>query len=153
MCDGIVDPFTITWDFLRSKYDITNNHALRTLFKRTAILQYWDYNFQGGKSSYLCQIDRNAFRELFDERCMDINCIATTEGLQIAFNLFTARYNIAKMVLDKIGCPRLIIHLQTPVPPTRGWRTSFAHKIGIKICSPQTLELARRCFCDPETRE
>jgi hypothetical protein len=87
------------------------------------------------------------FNDEILERAGELNCITRRDALVFAFDLAFRRRRIAVMFFEaaKIEIPDEFLCLTSPSPESLN---TIAQELDLKICVPQKLEAARRCFCD-----
>jgi hypothetical protein len=101
----------------------------------------------GGRGPYLSPLDMPRFRDEILERVAELNYITRRDALVFAFNLALRSRRIAVMQLEaaNVEIPAEFMGLTSPSPE---WLNTIAQELDLKICAPQELETARRCFCD-----
>jgi hypothetical protein len=105
----------------------------------------------GGRPPYLSDADVQEFRKTVNERAQTINCITKSEALSFAFHLRQQQVQNARQLLTLINCPGLadrLLAMYPPVEPDDQTIRTICRQVDLAICRPQTLELARRMFCD-----
>jgi hypothetical protein len=87
------------------------------------------------------------FRDEILERAAELNCITSRDDLVFVFDLALRRRRIAVILLEAVNfeIPDKFLGLTSPSPE---WLNTIVQELDLKICAPQELEAARRCFCD-----
>jgi hypothetical protein len=127
---------------------ISCNTALRHCLVRTCQGKRWIPGYTGGCDAKLSVIETRLFRENIQNGMMDINCLTTFQGVELAHELQLRRYKKALTMLIVMGLLEYVGDLIYPQEePTLQWLSKFCKKNQISICVPQQLELARRLNC------
>jgi hypothetical protein len=103
--------------------------------------------------SSLPRLDIRRFREIACERARQINCLTKAETRQIAFHLREERIASAMGLLRAMGCNGLlerVLEIYPSQEPDDDTLPTLCEQANLKICRLQTLELARRMFCNVE---
>jgi hypothetical protein len=130
------------------KYQIKSEHSLIRCFLRSCSGRFWDISYPGGAEPYLSDVDQALFKICVLEHMENLNCITTTNAIALAFTLKDQRVKSAIELLNLMQLPKLIKLIALPEFPSIEWLTPFCKSIKIKICRPQTIEIARRYFCN-----
>jgi hypothetical protein len=104
---------------------------------------------EGGRDPSISAMDVPAFRDAVTARAAELNCITRGHALLVAFDLALRRRRVGAVRLEAahMQCPPELLQVE---PPSPEWLRAAAADLGLKNCSPQELDAARRCFCDHE---
>jgi hypothetical protein len=105
----------------------------------------------GGKINYLYPVDMVIFiNEVFD-RASEARCINLHDSLEIDIALKRERTDKAQYLLELMHWQNLRYKISDLKSPNRCWLQNTLLKHGIRVCSQQQLEIARRQFCHVES--
>ncbi len=112
----------------------------------------------GGRPSYLSDIDTILFENHISKSCFDLQCLNTKQAMQIIMDLKQQRYERAKFIAN-LCCQNAsmtinyqkIINELCPFFPSPSWLTNFCQSKDIYLKSPNTLEDARKYYCNTTT--
>jgi hypothetical protein len=138
---------------IRSDLQLCHEEAVARFLVRTVLGFEPERSSFGGRHAYLSDVDMAAFKSVVSERARSMNCITKSEAVSLAFHLRQVRTHFPIDLLHGIECPRLVDRLREiypPLEPDDETVRSICCPLDLVICRPQTLELARRMFCDSE---
>jgi hypothetical protein len=133
------------------KYELCNDESLRKCFVWTVAGYHWDRGATGGIAEYLGNADKELLQRSIIEAADGLNCMTVHGTLKIAWDIRQNRAFHAMACLHALKLPGCVRHLNQVYglkEPSRQWLARTCEGLNIKICTPQTLELARRSYCD-----
>lgn len=149
-----------------SYQEIARNHGLSgnctvaSCIRRTLAGNKWVPSMGPGGSSYLSDVDTVVFLKNIEAQGADLNCLKTVQALSLAYSLKKARSQRAEELVHKLNLiprkgkggqdgniQRTLKSLREYVPST-SWLHEFCSRHNIGIKNPETLEKARRMFCN-----
>ena len=139
-----------SYDDIVDEFHLSGNQALTSCIIRTVQGRNWTPGTMSGKNAFLSHIDQHLFHEIVKEAADEINCITTHEAFTQAMLLKRSRHKIAIDLLIQSNSEKLIPRLDKQEEPSNHWLVNHCNRVGIIICRPQTLELARRLHCDTD---
>ena len=141
-------------------FGLSGNGAVATCIRRTLAGNKWSPGMGPGGSSYLSDIDSIIFVKTIETQGADLNCLKTAQAMSVAYGLRTARVARANELVTQMklvprkgkngedgGIQRTLRSLEEYVPST-SWLHEFCSRNDIRIKNPETLEQARRTFCN-----
>jgi hypothetical protein len=140
-------PKQATYSYLQKEYHISRPEALERCFIHTALIEKWEPQTNGGAPTYLSPYDTYRFLEDVRLRANEADCITVHDALELALSLKRERVNKAQNLLNGMNCEQLSLNLRKIESPNRDWLRNTLKKHGIKVCTPQQLEIYRRKFC------
>jgi hypothetical protein len=145
--DRCSNPDYWTYAPIRAADHITRDEAVRPALLRIACGLFWQIGMEGGRDRYLSLLNMSQLRGEILERAAELNCITRRDALVFAFDLALRCRRIAVMLLEaaNLEIPDEFLSLTSPLPE---WLNNIAQELDLKICAPQELEAARRCFCN-----
>jgi hypothetical protein len=138
---------------IRRRFTICNDEGVARAIVRTVLGFRWSRTMTGGPLAYLSNLDQSRFKRIVCDRAEDVNCVTKSDAIAIAFDLRETRILRAIQILAALKCQGLLERLAKIYPHQEADGKSIellCEMTDIRICRPQTLELARRFFCDRE---
>ena len=140
--------------------NLSGNCTVATCIRRTLAGNIWVPHMGSGGNSFLSDVDSAIFLKTIETHGIDLNCLKTVQALSIAYGLRKARAQRAEKLIDQMhilqrngkdgregNIQRLLKSLREYVPST-SWLHEFCARHNILIKNPETLEQARRLFCN-----
>jgi hypothetical protein len=140
-------PVGATYLYLQTKYKISRPEKLKNCLLRTALMEKWELKNTGGARRYLSPYDTYRFLEDVKRRAMEADCITVHDALELALSLKRERIAKARGLLQAMTYDLLCSKLKKIESPNRDWILNTIKNHGIKVCTPQQLEIYRRQFC------
>ena len=142
------DKFTMTYEQILKKFDLSGPVVLSHCLRRTALGRFWVPRLVCGPDAYLGPADERKFAELVAQMANDVNCLSTNAAVALAQDLRSERNRRARKLLLSVGCEQLAGQLPSEDPPCRSWLNSAAEHLHLRLCRAEELEIARRTYCD-----
>ena len=138
------------------KFRLKSSSNISTCIRSTIQGNIWSPGESfGGRPSYLSDVDIMYFKRKINESAVNLDCINTKEALQLALELKDLRFRSACAMVSSIKqkCPIPKSYLRTlktmePYIPSVSWLSSFCSNNGIILKDPETLENARKNYCN-----
>ena len=137
-----------TYASIISDFQLSGNAALVTCLVRTSQFKVWYPGYEGGADSYLSKMDQQYFYNYITEAVDYSNCVPAIIANNLAFNLKKNRIKKASILLNQIGCSKLLAHLDEIRLPCSSWIYHFVCQLKLRCVNPQPLEFIRRFSCD-----
>lgn len=138
------------------KYHVNEQAQLSAICHTIRGIKWSPHVETGGNFPYMTPMDTHLFKKEIEDNCLDMDCLRTIDGLELAFQLKQKRfyrglkiahwccqhYKLNKKVQDTLNsiCPNSI--------PSFQWLNGFCEANQIKIKTGERLEDARRRFCN-----
>jgi hypothetical protein len=126
------------------------HEAVRKALKRTVLGHVWGSRLKGGRMTYLCLEDREAFLKEIQERADTLNCITTYEALNLAIDIHNTRVLIGVELLRKANSSEMANTIFTKYfdkHPEKDYLRQLCSIIHVSVFSAQKLSYFRRKYC------
>ena len=135
------------------KYNVSRQAIYSAICVTLKGNRWFSHSEKGGGDGYLGDVEIDKFKTRISEASGILNCIKTIEAVQICYELRTERYlravflsEFVKHLDSAVRIRKTILGLE-PYMPSKSWISKFSSTNGIKLKLPETIEEARRRYC------
>lgn len=138
------------------KHHVNEQSQLSALCYTIRGIKWTAHEEKGGNFPYLSKMDTFIFKKEIEANCLDLDCLRTIDGLELAFELKKKRFyrglKIAYWCCQHNKLSKKVQDTLNSITPTEipsyQWLNGFCHENHIQIKNGDRLEDSRRIFCN-----